>query len=108
MRKLIMTVLALALILGSISVASAASGKVKLTDIDENANEEAIQVAYDLGIVTGTPEGSYEPEKAVNRSEFAALIVRALAVPDSALCGIARAREIRAANSALLTALSGS
>ncbi|MDR1572718.1 MAG: S-layer homology domain-containing protein, partial [Clostridiales Family XIII bacterium] len=73
------------LILGSISVASAASGKVKLTDIADNTNEEAIQVAYDLGIVTGTPEGAYEPEKAVNRAEFAALIVRALAIPDSAL-----------------------
>jgi hypothetical protein len=85
MRKLLMTVLALALILGSISMASAASGKVKLTDIADNTNEEAIQVAYDLGIVTGTPEGAYEPEKAVNRAEFAALIVRALAVPDSAL-----------------------
>jgi hypothetical protein len=85
MRKLLMTVLALALILGSISVASAASGKVKLTDIADNTNEEAIQVDYDLGIVTGTPEGAYEPEKAVNRAEFAALIVRALAIPESAL-----------------------
>ncbi|MDR2770991.1 MAG: S-layer homology domain-containing protein, partial [Clostridiales Family XIII bacterium] len=85
MRKLFMTVLTLALILGSISMASAASGKVKLTDVADSANEEAIQVAYDLGIVTGTPEGAYEPEKAVNRAEFAALIVRALAVPDSAL-----------------------
>jgi hypothetical protein len=80
-----MTVLALALILGSISVASAASGKVKLTDIADNANEEAIQVSYDLGIVTGTPEGAYEPTKAVNRAEFAALIARALAIPESAL-----------------------
>jgi hypothetical protein len=80
-----MTVLTLALILGSISVASAASGKVRLSDIADNANEEAIQVAYDLGIVTGTPEGAYEPEKAVNRAEFAALIVRALAIPESAL-----------------------
>jgi hypothetical protein len=85
MKKLIMTVLTLALILGSISVASAASGKVRLTDIADNFNEEAIQVTYDLGIVTGTPEGAYEPEKAVNRAEFAALIVRALAIPDSAL-----------------------
>jgi hypothetical protein len=80
-----MTVLALALILGSISAVSAASGKVKLTDIADNANAEAIQVAYDLGIVTGTPEGAYEPDKAVNRAEFAALITRALAIPDSAL-----------------------
>jgi hypothetical protein len=80
-----MTVLTLAMILGSISVASAASGKVKLTDIADHANEEAIQVAYDLGIVLGTPEGAYEPDKAVNRAEFAALIVRALSIPDSAL-----------------------
>jgi hypothetical protein len=85
MRKLVMTVLTLALILGSISVASAATGKVKLTDIDGNSNEEAIQVTYDLDIVTGTPEGSYEPDKAVNRAEFAALITRALAIPESAL-----------------------
>jgi hypothetical protein len=80
-----MTVLTLALILGSISVASAASGKGNLTDIADNANAEAIQVTYDLGIVTGTPEGAYEPEKAVNRAEFAALITRALAIPESAL-----------------------
>jgi hypothetical protein len=80
-----MTVLTLALILGSISVASAASGKVRLTDIADNANEEAIQVTYDLEIVTGTPEGAYEPDKAINRAEFAALISRALKVPDSAL-----------------------
>jgi hypothetical protein len=73
------------LILGSISVASAASGKVKLTDVADNANQDAIQVTYDLGIVTGTPEGAYEPEKAVNRAEFAALITRALAIPESAL-----------------------
>ncbi|MDR1573959.1 MAG: S-layer homology domain-containing protein [Clostridiales Family XIII bacterium] len=85
MRKLIMTVLTLALILGSISMASAASDKVRLTDIAGNINEEAIQVAVDLEIVEGTPEGAYEPEKAVNRAEFAALIVRALKVPESAL-----------------------
>ncbi|MDR1245474.1 MAG: S-layer homology domain-containing protein [Clostridiales Family XIII bacterium] len=85
MKKLLMTVLTLALILGCVSVASAAPGDPRLTDVADNANEEAIQVAYDLGIVTGTPEGAYEPEKAVNRAEFAALIVRALAVPDSAL-----------------------
>jgi hypothetical protein len=66
-------------------VASAASGKVKLTDIADNTNEEAIQVAYDLNIVEGTPEGAYEPEKAINRAEFAALITRALAIPESAL-----------------------
>jgi hypothetical protein len=80
-----MTVLALALILGSISVAFAADKLVRLTDIDGNANEEAIQVAYDLKIVEGTPEGTYLPENPVNRAEFAAMIARALAIPESAL-----------------------
>jgi hypothetical protein len=80
-----MTVLTLALILGSISVASAAKGDPELSDIAGNANEEAIKVAYDLNIVTGTPEGTYEPDKAVNRAEFATLITKALRIPDSAL-----------------------
>ena len=52
-----------------------------------NANQDAIKVAYDLGIVTGNPDGTYLPAKAVTRAEFAALITRALDVPDSALAG---------------------
>lgn len=59
----------------------------QLSDIAGNANAEAIQVANDLGIVTGNPDGTYLPEKAVTRAEFAAMITRALAIPDSALTG---------------------
>jgi hypothetical protein len=56
-----------------------------LSDVAGNTNEEAIGVVYDLNIVTGNPDGTFQPEKAVTRAEFAAMITRALAIPDSAL-----------------------
>lgn len=88
MRKVLSFVLVLTLVLSSFSMAFAATpAAAGLSDITGNANEEAIQVVYDLGIVTGTPEGTFQPTKAVNRAEFAAMITRALGVPDSALAG---------------------
>lgn len=87
MKKVLSFVLVLALVLSSFSMAFAAqSTEIKsLSDIKGNANEEAIQVNHDLGIVTGNPDGTFQPEKAVTRAEFAAMITRALAIPDSAL-----------------------
>lgn len=86
MRKVLSFVLVLSLVLGSFSMAFAAPAS-GLSDIAGIANEEAIQVSYDLGIVTGNPDGTFLPTKAVNRAEFAAMITRALAIPDSALAG---------------------
>lgn len=79
MRKVLSFVLVLALVLGSFSMAFG------LTDIAESDNSEAITVANDLGIITGFPDGTFKPDQAVNRAEFAAMITRALAIPDSAL-----------------------
>ncbi|MBR0600424.1 S-layer homology domain-containing protein [Sinanaerobacter chloroacetimidivorans] len=87
MRKVLSFVLVLSLVLGSFSMAFAATPTSGLSDIAGITNEEAIQVNYDLGIVTGNPDGTFLPEKAVNRAEFAAMITRALAIPDSALAG---------------------
>lgn len=86
MRKVLSFVLVLSLVLGSFSMAFAAT-PAGLSDIDGTANEEAIQVNFDLGIVTGNPDGTFLPEKTVTRAEFAAMITRALAIPDSALAG---------------------
>lgn len=88
MKKVLSFVLVLTLVLSSFSMAFAADSNTgSLTDIAGNANEDAIQVAYDLAIVTGNPDGTFLPDKAVNRAEFAAMITRALAIPDSALAG---------------------
>lgn len=87
MRKVLSFVLVLSLVLGSFSMAFAATPATGLSDIAGNANEEAIQVNFDLGIITGNPDGTFLPAKAVTRAEFAAMITRALAIPDSALAG---------------------
>ena len=92
MRKVLSYVLILALVLSSFSMAFAGSAtELKtLSDVAGNANEEAIGVVYDLGIVTGNPDGTFQPTKAVTRAEFAAMITRALAIPESALAGYAK------------------
>ncbi|WP_446787703.1 S-layer homology domain-containing protein [Macellibacteroides fermentans] len=87
MRKIISFVLVLSLVLGSFSMAFAATPATSLSDIAGTANEEAIQVNNDLGIITGFPDGTFLPEKAVTRAEFAAMITRAMAIPESALAG---------------------
>lgn len=86
MRKVLSFVLVLSLVLGSFSMAFAAT-PAGLSDIAGNANENAIQVVNDLGIVAGYPDGTFGPAKAVTRAEFAAMITRALAIPESALTG---------------------
>lgn len=87
MRKILSFVLVLSLVLGSFSMAFAATPSTGLSDIAGIANEDAIQVNNDLGIIKGFPDGSFKPEQLVNRAEFAAMITRALAVPESALAG---------------------
>lgn len=58
-----------------------------LSDVAESPNKEAIGVVNDLGIVVGTPDGAFLPTKDVTRAEYAAMITRALAIPNSALEG---------------------
>lgn len=87
MKKVISFVLVLALVLGSFSMAFAAPATTGLSDVEGDANEAAITVVNDLGIVTGYENGSFQPDKAVTRAEFAAMITRALAIPESALAG---------------------
>jgi hypothetical protein len=81
MKKVLSFVLILALVLGSFSFAFG------LTDVADSANTDAINVSNDLGIIDGYPDGTFLPEKAVNRAEFAKMITRALGVPESALAG---------------------
>lgn len=87
MRKILSFVLVLSLVLGSFSMAFAATPATSLSDIAGIANEDAVQVNADLGIINGFPDGTFKPEQMVTRAEFAAMMTRALAVPESALAG---------------------
>jgi len=88
MKKVLSWVLALALVLSSFSMAFAADtakqGK-DLSDINGNANYDAIVANCDLGIITGYEDGTYKPAQSVTRAEYAALITRMLDIPESAL-----------------------
>ena len=97
MKKVLALVLTFALVLTSFSLAFAddattaptpegKAGKA-LSDIAASPNKEAIGVVNDLGIVVGTPEGKFLPTKEVTRAEFAVMLTKALAIPNSALEG---------------------
>lgn len=51
-------------------------------DIERTFNRAKIQELADRGIVKGTSDRTYEPEREVTRAEFTAMIVRALQLPE--------------------------
>jgi rhamnogalacturonan endolyase len=51
---------------------------VKFKDINNAEYTEIVSKAYKLGIVKGYPDGSFKPDKPVTRSEFIAMLIRAI------------------------------
>jgi hypothetical protein len=49
-----------------------------LSDINTHPNQEAIEYVYDEGIVDGYSDGTYQPNKTINRAEFTKIIVGTL------------------------------
>ena len=80
MRKILSFVLVLSLVLGSFSMAFAATP----SDVVGTPNAEAVEVLMGLGIVNGYPDGTYKPENIVTRAEMAKLIVVALGLENYA------------------------
>ena len=52
--------------------------KSPFTDIAGNTHEQAIDIAYDLGLTTGRTETTYEPRIDVRRDQMATFLVRLL------------------------------
>ncbi|WP_432662546.1 S-layer homology domain-containing protein [Wukongibacter baidiensis] len=82
MRKILSLVLVLSLVLGSMSMAFAASDLT--ADIENEAVKEAVQRLAAFGIVNGMDDGKYHPEKKVTREQFAKLVVEALGLGTAA------------------------
>ncbi len=74
MRKVLSFVLVLALVLGSFSMAFAATP----TDVVGTPSEEAVSVLMSLGVVNGYEDGTFKPNQVVTRAEMAKLVVAAL------------------------------
>lgn len=80
MRKILSFVLVLSLVLGSFSMAFAATP----SDVVGTPNAEAVEVLMGLGIVNGYPDGTFKPDNIVTRAEMAKLIVVALGLDEYA------------------------
>lgn len=80
MRKVLSFVLVLTLVLGSFSMAFAATPK----DVAGTPNAEAVEILMGLGVVNGYPDGTFKPENIVTRAEMAKMIVVALGLQDYA------------------------
>lgn len=74
MKKVLSLVLTLSLVLGTFSMAFAAS----FSDVAGEDFEDAVTVLTELGVVSGYDDGTYKPENIVTRAEMAVLVVRAL------------------------------
>jgi len=49
--------------------------QVNLSDISGNKNQEAIEYLYDAGVISGYPDGTFQPDNTVNRAELLKILV---------------------------------
>ncbi|MBQ3225659.1 MAG: S-layer homology domain-containing protein, partial [Clostridia bacterium] len=81
LKKLVSVVLALTMIISSMAFVSAKD----FGDVDTTASyAEAVSVLADLSILNGDEEGNFNPDADIKRSEFAAVLCRALGQENAA------------------------
>ena len=71
-RRIISLLIAFTFILSSFTMVSAAN----FTDVGNHENKDAIYRLKELNILSGYPDGTYGPNKAITRAETAAIMAR--------------------------------
>ncbi|MFM9329937.1 S-layer homology domain-containing protein [Paenibacillus mesotrionivorans] len=66
---------------------------VSFPDVSGHWAEAVIKQAAGSGILEGYPDGSFQPDRAVTRAEFAAILVKALQLPDADAAAVSFADE---------------
>lgn len=77
LKKVLALGLALVMILGMFTIASAAETKksaADFTDWDKVEHKDAVALCVDLGIINGLPDGSFAPEQTLDRASWAKLV----------------------------------
>ncbi len=73
MKKVLSLVLALAMILGSVSMVFAVA-----EDVEGTKYESAVTTLVGLGVINGYTDGSFKPEKNITRAEFCKVVIKSL------------------------------
>lgn len=79
MKKFLSLIMAMVMSLSLVTFASAAD----LEDVDNHANQEAMEVLYDLGIILGYGDGTFRPDNNITRGEVCAIVTRTLVGEDA-------------------------
>ena len=66
----------------SVSVPAVTSPGTTFSDIRNNENRAAIEALASRGIINGISKTSFQPDKTMTRAEFAAIVTRALGLPE--------------------------
>lgn len=69
---------------GNTEAVSEGSIEITFKDLANDKDARAIQVAAEAGLVNGYQDGTFRPDQAVTRAEFAVLVSRAFNISDSA------------------------
>lgn len=77
LKKVLALGLALVMILGMFTIASAAETKktaTEFTDWADVEHKDAVALCVDLGIINGLPDGSFGPDQTIDRASWAKLV----------------------------------
>lgn len=77
LKKVLALGLALVMILGMFTIASAAETKKVATDLTDWAsveNKDAVSLMVDLGVISGMPDGTYAPANNIDRASWAKMV----------------------------------
>ncbi|MCR4430435.1 MAG: S-layer homology domain-containing protein [Tepidanaerobacteraceae bacterium] len=80
-KKLLITLLVLTFVLSTVSVGFAATG---FSDVKDSKLAEALTRLTTLNIINGYPDGTFKPDNAITRAEFAKIVVTAVGVGSAA------------------------
>ena len=80
-KKLFVTILVVATILGTASAFTSAAG---LLDVEGTKYADSVNKLVGLNVLTGFPDGTFKPGATVTRAQMAAILVRALGFEDAA------------------------
>jgi len=84
MKKFLSLVLAMIMTMSLVTISAGATEYKDLTDKDEIKYEEAVAVLNRIGVITGYPDGSFQPETELTRGAAAKIIVSLMIGPDAA------------------------